>query len=73
MCTEHAHKHTFIAKHPDAVMAPLRARGPDTGHWGGAQHLVSQAGPHPQALVQASMGESVGGAPRDLCLGEGGN
>ena len=55
--------HTFIARHPDAVTAPLRARGQDPGHWGGAQHLVSQAGPHPQALVQAWVGSQWEGLP----------
>ena len=59
-CTQ---AHTFIARHPDAVMAPLRARGQDTGHWGGAQYLVAQAGPHPQALVQAWVWSQWEGLP----------
>ena len=63
-CALSMHTNTYLyTRHPDAVTAPLRARGQDTGHWGGAQHLVSQAGPHPQALVQAWVGSQWEGLP----------
>ena len=41
---EHTHcactqTHTFIEGSPGAIMPPLRARGQNVGHWGGAQLL----------------------------------
>ena len=65
--------YTFIARHPDAVTAPLRARGQDPGHWGGGPTSSVTGWATPPGSSPGLGGESVGGAPRDLCLGEGEN
>ena len=41
----HTHTHTFKRRHPGAGRAPLRARGPDAGHYCGAHLFFPNTGP----------------------------
>ena len=40
----HTHTHTFKRRHPGAGKAPLRARGPDAGHYGGPHLFFPNTG-----------------------------
>ena len=59
--------HTFLERHPSAVMAPLRVRGKDAGTGVEPKLLCHRLG-HTPRLWSSCGWESVGGAPRDLAL-----
>ena len=59
--------HTFLERHPSAVMAPLSVRWKDAGT-GVEPNLLCHRLGHTPRLWSSCGWESVGGAPRDLAL-----